>query len=77
MFSFHLTLHESQIECTPSILRQAVQWQLQEFTDAHPTSPYTAYWRELSIGQPEAHVFPDLHSDRVPNVRWFATRTPI
>src|ERR1019366_2733426 len=37
MFSFHLTLHESQIECTPSILRQAVQRQLQEFTDAHST----------------------------------------
>src|SRR5271163_4287109 len=37
MFSFHLTLHESQIECAPSILRQTVQRQLQEFTDAHST----------------------------------------
>jgi len=36
MFSFHLVLHESQIARAPSILRQAVQRQLQEFTDAHP-----------------------------------------
>jgi hypothetical protein len=32
---------------------------------------------QTSVGQPEVHIFPDLHSDRVLNVRWFATRPPI
>lgn len=35
VFSLHLALHEAQVERAPRVLRQTVQWQLQEFADRH------------------------------------------
>ena len=66
MFSFHLTLHESQIECAPSILRQAVQRQLQEFTDAHPTllkNEDHLHPRSLQVAQMRVQLVQDRRRD--------------